>query len=136
MSNSLFGDNVGFVAKLDVTDLQSSTEWYADSLGLFPDPRYQTRTWSQLNVPGLPGIAIGLDASGGSPGTGGSTPTFVVADIQRTVAELTAKGVKVGEITPVGEGVQLAFFSDPDSNELGLRQNGPTHPGPEAVGRA
>jgi hypothetical protein len=64
-----FGD-VGFVAKLDVSDLKKSIIWYEDNLLLEIADAYTTDSWTQLQVPNLPFVWFGLDQSG-SPGTRG-----------------------------------------------------------------
>lgn len=118
------GAGVGFVAKVDVSNLDASTNWYRDKLGLVPDPRFNAPSWRQLKIPGLGcDVAIGLNLNPGKLGTAGATATFVVKDIVKEQKRLTSLGVNIGPVTPVGEGVCLAFFTDPDGNQLGLRQN-------------
>lgn len=124
--DAIFG-SAGFVSKLDVSDLDASIEWYSGKLGLTLDPNYRTAQWAQMNIPGIPGMAIGL-WEGGSVGTGGSVPTFVVDDIAAVRESLIASGVDVGPVEDVGDGALLAFFQDPDGNQLGIRQNGPSGP--------
>jgi predicted enzyme related to lactoylglutathione lyase len=116
--------DVNFVAKVNVSNLAASSEWYAKKLGLVHDPKFDTPNWQQLNLPGRKGVAIGLNLDAAKVGTGGATATFVVKDIEKEQKALIKKGVNVGVVMPVGEGVCLAFFADPDGNELGLRQNG------------
>jgi lactoylglutathione lyase len=115
------------VAKVNVSDIEKSTNWYVQNLGLELDGRYSTSTWSQLNL-GMPGVAIGLNLDPTHIGTGGAVTTFVVENIAQTRAKLISEGIDVGPIMNVGEGVQLAFFFDPDRNSLGLRQNSSEHP--------
>jgi len=110
------------VAKVDVADMEASVEWYASKLDLIPDPRYIGPTWRQCNLPNIQQAAIGLNYNPTGIGTGGAVTTFVVVDIEQACQELITRGVVVGPITPVGEGVLLAFFRDPDGNQLGLRQ--------------
>jgi catechol 2,3-dioxygenase-like lactoylglutathione lyase family enzyme len=128
--------NFGLVVKVDVSDLAASTAWYQQKLGFEPDPRFDVPgSWSQLNVPGIAGVAVGLNY--GTPsGSGSETTTFVVDSIEAARAGLIAQGVDVGKVEPVGGGVQLAFFADPDKNKLGLRQNLPVHPPAASVGWA
>ena len=48
-------------------------------------------------------------------------PTFKVADLERSVAELQAGGVKqVRPLFDIGEGKRLASFADPDGNVFSL----------------
>ncbi|HXA16680.1 MAG TPA: VOC family protein [Thermoanaerobaculia bacterium] len=116
-----------FVVKLNVTDVDSSVKWYAANLQLVHDPRYDVPGWwAQLNVPEMRCLAFGLNK--GVPQPGSDTPTFVVPNIAKARDRLVALGVPVTPIQTVPPGVQLAFFKDPDGNQLGLRQNPPQHP--------
>lgn len=130
MDNMSLRDVIGkfsFVVKLNVSDLGASVAWYEQKLKLVHDPRYDVPGWwAQLNVPEVPGLAIGLNK--GAPVKGSDTPTLVVPDIAAARDALLAEGVSVGPIQTVPPGVQLAFFNDPDGNELGLRQNPPQFP--------
>lgn len=112
-----------FVIKRNVSNLDASVTWYQQKLLLIPDPHFNVPgSWAQLNVPEVPGLAVGLNH--GTPTPGSDTPTFVVPDIAAARQALIDKGVDVGPIQTVPDNVQLAFFKDPDGNELGLRQNG------------
>src|SRR5437588_856605 len=116
-----------FVMKVNVTDIDASLKWYEDKLGMVHDPRYDVPgSWTQLSVPEMRGLAWGLNR--GTPTKGSDTPTFVVPDIEAARTALIAKGVKVSKINTVPAGVKLAFFDDPDGNQIGLRQNPPSHP--------
>jgi glyoxylase I family protein len=123
----IFGD-YGFVAKVDVSDLDTSAGWYESKLGLIPDSGYDTPTWRQFNLPGIPLTAIGLNLNPVGVGSGGAVSTFVVDDIAAARDGLIAQGVEVGPIIDVGHGVLLCFFKDPDGNALGLRQNSSGQP--------
>jgi lactoylglutathione lyase len=114
-----------FVAKVDVSDLNISFQWYSTKLGLTPDPRYNTKTWMQINLPGIPNVAIGLNLSPTGTGTGGAVSTFVVQNINTARNGLLEQGVNVGPIIEASFNVLLCFFKDPDGNMLGLRQNLP-----------
>jgi glyoxylase I family protein len=123
----------GFVVKLDVSNLQVSAGFYEKGLGLVHDPRFDTDTWIQFNLPGLKQEAIGLSASGGAS-TGGTTPTFVVNDINAAKKSLLQNDVEVGPIQDVGLGVQMAYFQDADGNPLALRQNPSSQPRATEIG--
>jgi len=125
----LVGD-YGFVAKVDVSDLDASTDWYERKLGLMLDERYSTPTWRQFSLPGISRTAIGLNLNPAGGGSRGAVSTFVVVDIAAARRSLLAQGVAVGPIVDVGHGVLLCFFKDPDSNSLGLRQNSKGQPKP------
>jgi lactoylglutathione lyase len=121
--------NFGLVAKVDVSNLNSSIAWYQEKLGLVHDPQFDVPGWwAQLNITEVPQTAVGLNMNPNGVGTGGGATTFVVEDIKSARNALIAKGVAVGEITQVPPGVSLASFKDPDGNNLGLRQNPPSFP--------
>jgi predicted enzyme related to lactoylglutathione lyase len=123
----------GFVAKLDVSNLQASAGFYGTALGLEHDPRFDTPTWMQFNLPDIDQVAIGLSATG-SVSTGGSVPTFVVNDINAARQSLLDNGVEVCPVKDVGLGVLMAFFQDPDGNTLALRQNPSSQPRAAEIG--
>lgn len=125
----LVGD-YGFVAKVDVSDLDASTDWYERKLGLMLDERYSTPTWRQFGLPGISRTAIGLNLTPAGVGSRGAVSTFVLVDIAAARKALIAQGVAVGPIVDVGHGVLLCFFKDPDGNSLGLRQNSKGQPKP------
>lgn len=125
----------GLVTKVSVRDLAGSVLWYEEKLGLQHDSRFDTTKWVQLNVPGIPHVAIGLWVDPDRVGTGGAVATFFVNDIVLARKTLLDRGVVVGPIMDVGQGVTMAFFSDPDGNSLGLRQNPATQPAAGAVGQ-
>ena len=125
----------GLVAKVSVCDLAKSIEWYHEKLGLEHDPRFDTTKWAQMNVPGIPHVAIGLWVDPNRVGTGGAVATFFVNDINLARKTLLDRGVDAGPAMDVGQGVKMAFFSDPDGNSLGLRQNPASQPKAGAVGQ-
>jgi glyoxylase I family protein len=124
-----------FVAKVNVSNMDASAEWYVSKLDLVLDPRYlKNPSWKQLNTPGIPRFAIGLNLDAKNVGTAGAAATFVVAHIDAARDELRSRGVEVDKILDVGQGVKLASFKDLDKNALMLRQNSPTEPLPSALG--
>lgn len=125
----------GIVAKVDVSDMDASVIWYKSKLDLVLD-KGLTRipTWRQLNAPGISRFAIGLNLNPKGVGTQGATTTIVVDHIKKARQLLIDKGVDVGPITSVGEGVKLAFFHDPDGNSLALRQNSTEEPNAASIG--
>lgn len=129
-----------FVAKVAVSDMDRSVKWYKTMLDFVEDHRFAANPyWTQLNMPGLARVAMGLSAHTPYTASPSSAPdpvaTFVVADIKQARQALIDRGVDtMGQIEDVGQGVYLAFFQDPDKNWLGLRQNSPQHPTPPEVG--
>lgn len=114
------------VFKENSPNVPGSVKWYESKLNLVRDPRYNVppdtgEIWSQLNIPELTNVAVGL--SKGDVGAGSSVLTFVVPDIAKSRDSLIAHGVPVNAIKDVGLGVLLAFFEDDAKNPLCLRQN-------------
>ena len=69
------------------------------------------------------GAEIGLVPSGHDQGMTGPVPFYDVDDINATIATLQAAGGKlVQDPTDVGAGLLVAKVSDPDGNDIGLRQ--------------
>ncbi len=117
-------DEYGIVCKINVTNLETSIKWYGENLGLINDERYYAPdNWAQLNCPGIKNFALGLSAHDKPIGPNGQTVTFLVPDIATSKAVLMQKGIHVGDIVDAGKGVLLVTFSDPDGNDLVLRQN-------------
>ena len=55
------------------------------------------------------------------PERAGSTViTVAVADIERTTAELTTRGIAVGPIAPEGDAGRKALVRDPDGNTIAI----------------
>jgi catechol 2,3-dioxygenase-like lactoylglutathione lyase family enzyme len=125
---------IGLVAKFDVKAIDRSLAWYETKLGFEPDNRFRTKTWAQLNVPGVNFAAVGLNQNSKGTGSAGAVLTLVVPNIAMARNELIAGGVDVGPIEDAGDGVQLAMFADPDGNSLSLRENSPTMPLPSEIG--
>ncbi|HWM92743.1 MAG TPA: VOC family protein [Thermoanaerobaculia bacterium] len=137
---NLITGQYAFVAKVAVSNMDNSVQWYTTKLDFVVDRRFVANPyWMQLNMPGLPRVAMGLSAD--TPYTSSPHPgpdpvaTFVVADIKLARQTLIDRGVDtMSKIQDVGQGVYLAFFQDPDKNWLGLRQNSPQEPKPSEVG--
>jgi predicted enzyme related to lactoylglutathione lyase len=69
------------------------------------------------------GAEIGLLPDGPSQGMTGPVPFYDVDDISATLGALQAAGAQiVQEPTDVGSGLLVAKVSDPDGNDIGLRQ--------------
>ena len=115
------------VATIPVTDLDQAKRFYGGTLGLtqlWENPasvRFRCGEHSELSIFRRPPVE-----------TGHTLAHFEVDDIQKTVGDLEAKGVKFldyteGPLTTTGHIAQLgpargAWFTDPDGNTLGLRQ--------------
>jgi len=115
------------VPTLPVSDLERARAFYADTLGLtvlWENPasiRFRCGDVSEISVFKRPGTV-----------TEHTLAHFEVADIEATVRDLEAKGVKfvdytegplktTDHIAPIGP-ARGAWFRDPDGNFLGVRQ--------------
>ncbi|NEO33308.1 MAG: VOC family protein [Symploca sp. SIO3C6] len=114
----------GWVTRFDVVDVKKSVAWYEDVLGMKLSldalPYY-----GQVSYPEYPDTQIGLN-SNASPASGKATATIVVNDINVARDSIVSAGVDVEPICSAGPDVVLAFFCDPDGNNLALRQDGIT----------
>ncbi|HSS12080.1 MAG TPA: VOC family protein [Acidimicrobiales bacterium] len=106
---------------INVTDVDGALRFYVDVLGLSP------RT-------DRPQLGIGgawLDAGGqqvhliqaDTPPAFGQHFALLVSDLDETIEELRAGGVKVSDASPVGPNRQ-AFLNDPAGNMVELHQRG------------
>ncbi len=78
--------------------------------------------WCELQTP-VPGVTLGL-ADREDVAVGGVVPTFEVADLDRTRAELEARGVEFDGPSFGEEGmVKLAAFRDLDGHSLMLAED-------------
>ncbi len=112
-------EHVDFIA-VPVTDMERSTAWYRDTLGL-----------PQTRLDGFPEFKVGdnaflylldMDAIG-SHFQGPHTAGFAlrVADVAEAKRELEERGVEFYGMTDTGV-CHMAFFSDPDGNALVLHR--------------
>ena len=110
------------VTKLDFIgipsrDAQRTRSFYVDTLGLRPDERSETECWAgdtcfSIWEPERLGVEFRPQKNG--------HPALHVDDVAAARAELESKGVEfMGEILDTGV-CQMAFFSDPDGNDLML----------------
>lgn len=121
---SLIGE-YSVVIKIEVSNLERSTDWYVNKLQLEVDTAFDAQTWRQLIIPDNPNVVIGLHLNQGGDGVGGKKVTFVVTDIRVAHEALLRQGVDVQPVVDIEGSVKLAFFEDPDGNVLGLRENIP-----------
>lgn len=115
------------IVTLYVTDMERAVEFYTDTLGLEEVYRGGP-SWTVVQTPD--GFRVGLhDAMGESVGVSGSTTLGFRVDgaLPDVVDELSARGVDfVGEITQ-DTAVPLAYFQDPDGNQMYLVEQGGGH---------
>lgn len=105
-----------FVA-IPSTDWQRSRGFYVDVLGLRPDPSAQAEFWVGEQCFGIwEPAAFGQEFA---PQRNGHI-AFHVEDVAAARSELEAKGVEfIGETFDTGV-CHMAFFRDPDGNDLML----------------
>lgn len=99
-----------------VTDLDRSTMFYRDVLGLEPGPRYGD--WQEFRIDGATRFAI----HGGGEAVQRPTAqlSFAVADLDEAIDHMRMHGAEpLGPITDTGAN-RFADFTDPDGNVFQL----------------
>ena len=106
------------------TDSERTRALYVDTLGLRPDPRSHYEFWAGETCFGIwEPAAYGMEFA---PQQNGH-PALHVDDVAVTRAELEAKGVEfMGETFDTGV-CHMAFFADPDGNNLMLHHRYAPH---------
>lgn len=114
----------GGVATLYVSDMNRAVSFYTETLGFTLGHRAGDK-WASIDAGD--GLTLGLhpmSEHAPKPGTRGSISVGfnVTHPIDEVVAALTAKGVRFrGPVQKDAEGgIRLAFFADPDGNDLYL----------------
>src|ERR1700754_3755196 len=102
-----------------VSDLAKAKPVYQALLGVAPEPDSEYYVGFEAG-----GQHIGLVPGGGPQGMTSPVAYWHVADIEATLAEVTAAGATVKEpAQEVGGGRRVATVTDPDGNVLGLIQD-------------
>ena len=99
-----------------VTDMETSIAFYRDTLGLQMVSRDYV---ARFDVDGVLLELVPMPPGSVVPGNGNARLCFVVRDLSDTVAQLRARGIQTSDIKDKKDG-RLAFFRDPDGNELSL----------------
>jgi catechol 2,3-dioxygenase-like lactoylglutathione lyase family enzyme len=101
-----------------VTDLDRSVDFYRNVLDL----RLVSREYvARFDIDGVLFELVPNTPERSAGGLGNARLCLQVADIHDTVAQLQQRRVEVSEVKAVSGGL-LAFFKDPDGNELCLWQ--------------
>jgi len=108
----------GLTCAFGVSDLDRSVAWYQDVLGFKLLYRAEDIGWCELSTD-VAKVNVGLSERREGGGSGGSTLTFGVTDLEAAKADLDAKGVRQdGDIIEIPGLVRLLTFFDPDDNAL------------------
>ena len=99
-----------------VTDMDTSIAFYRDTLGL---PLVSRDCVARFDLDGVLIELVRLPPGSLVPGSGNARLCFSVAHLQQTVEQMHARGIATSAIKNK-EGGKLAFFRDPDGNELCL----------------
>jgi predicted enzyme related to lactoylglutathione lyase len=111
-----------------VSDVDRAKNFYVDQVGFDADHDHQVSEelrFVQLTPPGS-GCSISMGPpTGMAPGSLEGLQ-LVVPDIEAAHAELSGRGVEVGEIQDLPWG-SFVFFSDPDGNGWAVQQSPGRH---------
>jgi len=111
-----------------VSDVDRAKNFYVDQIGFNADHDHQVSDelrFVQLTPPGS-GCSISMGPpTGMAPGSLEGLQ-LVVPDIEAAHAELSGRGVEVGEIQDLPWG-SFVFFSDPDGNGWAVQQSPGRH---------
>lgn len=107
-----------------VSDVDKAKAFYVDQVGFHLDHDHQVTDdlrFVQLTPPGSGcSISIGTGITDAVPGSVKGLQ-LVVADVEAARAQLTARGVAVGEVQDFPWG-RFVFFGDPDGNGWAVQQ--------------
>jgi catechol 2,3-dioxygenase-like lactoylglutathione lyase family enzyme len=115
------------LVQIPVTDIDRAKAFYVEKMGFEADVDIQpneTMRIVQLTPPGSAcsiGLWAGLSGAEMQPGSVKGLH-LVVGDINAAREELMGRGVLVGQIDELDQGVKYAAFSDPDGNSWTLQE--------------
>jgi len=99
-----------------VTDMEVSIAFYRDVLGLeLVSQDYVTR----FDLDGVLIELVPLPPGTVVPGSGNARLCFSVTNLQESLERMRSRGIPTSKVKEKKDG-KLAFFRDPDGNELGL----------------
>jgi catechol 2,3-dioxygenase-like lactoylglutathione lyase family enzyme len=99
-----------------VTDMEASINFYRETLGL---PLVSQDYVARFDLDGVLIELVPLPPGSVVPGSGNARLCFSVANLHEAVEQMRARGVCTSKIKEQKDG-RLAFFRDPDGNELCL----------------
>ena len=101
-----------------VWDLDRSIGFYSELLGI---PLISRDAVARFRIDGLPFELVPTNDESKLSGSGNARLCLAVRNIQEAISDLRGRGVSVGAVSSVENGM-LAPFHDPDGNELVLWQ--------------
>jgi catechol 2,3-dioxygenase-like lactoylglutathione lyase family enzyme len=117
------------VVQVPVSDVDRSKAFYTERMGFNED--HDTQVGDDVRVVQLtpPGsacsIVIGTGLTDEKPGSAAGLQ-LVVEDMNTAVADLTGRGLDVGDVRVLGapgrQGFKHVFFSDPDGNRWTVQE--------------
>jgi catechol 2,3-dioxygenase-like lactoylglutathione lyase family enzyme len=99
-----------------VTDMEASIAFYRETLGL---PMVSQDYVARFDLDGVLIELVPLPPGSVVPGNGNARLCFSVANLPETLEQIRARGIPTSKIKEKKDG-RLAFFRDPDGNELCL----------------
>jgi catechol 2,3-dioxygenase-like lactoylglutathione lyase family enzyme len=99
-----------------VTDMDASIAFYRDTLGL---PMVSRDYVARFDLDGVLIELVRVPPGSMVPGSGNARLCFSVAHLRETLDQMHARGIATSDIKNKNGG-KLAFFRDPDGNELCL----------------
>ncbi len=99
-----------------VTDVEEAIAFYRDTLGL---PMVSHDYVARFDLDGVLFELVPVPPGTVVPGNGNARLCFGVSDLSATLAQLHSRGIMTTEIKNKSGG-KIAFFRDPDGNELSL----------------
>jgi catechol 2,3-dioxygenase-like lactoylglutathione lyase family enzyme len=116
------------LVQIPVSDVDRAKNFYTEQIGFNLDHDHQVSDdlrFVQLTPPGS-GCSISLGPPTGMAPGSLENLQLVVGDIEAAHAELSGRGVEVGEIQDLPWG-SFVFFNDPDGNGWAVQQSPGRH---------
>jgi predicted enzyme related to lactoylglutathione lyase len=106
-------------AGIPVADLEAAIGWYGRLLGGPPDmkPNETERTWKLTDESWIYVVRDPERA-------GRALVTVMVDDLDERLAGIGERGIEVGEVEEITEGVRKVEIADPEGNRIGFGQAG------------